>query len=74
MDLASVIAMNFMCWKFFLYFSGMSRVRDPLNPSLVTPALIIPIRATNKNKNFNFLRVMLRLTNIGSLSSKFEIL
>ena len=30
MDLAPGIAMNFMCWKFFLYFSGLSR--SSLNP------------------------------------------
>ena len=46
MDLASVIATNFMCYKFFLYFSGWGRGRDPLNPSLVTPASIVPIRVT----------------------------
>ena len=44
MDLASAIAMNFVCKKFFLYFSGLNRVLDPLNPSLVTPASIVPIR------------------------------
>ena len=27
MDLAPVIAMNFMCWKFFLYFSGRAAPR-----------------------------------------------
>ena len=73
MDLASVSAMNFMCLK-LLYFSSLSRGPDPLNPSLVTPASIVPIRATNKVRNLNVLRVMLRLTNMGSLSSKFEIL
>ena len=38
------------------------------------PFPVCAVVATNKVGNLNVLRVMLRLTNIGSLSSKFEIL
>ena len=71
MDLAPVIAINFIN-----IFSGLSRgVTDPLNPSLVTPASIVPTRATNKVRNVNALTVMLRLTTRHGifLSSNFEI-
>ena len=43
--------------------------RRPLALPFVVAAL-----ACNKVRNLNVLRVMLRITNIGSLSSKFEIL
>ena len=48
MDLVSVIAMNFM--KVFLIFLRLEQGSRPLesqNPSLVTPASIVPIRSTN---------------------------
>ena len=52
--LAPVIAMNFVCQKFFLYFSNLSRGGpDLLNPPLVTPAPIVPTRATTKVRNLN---------------------
>ena len=35
---------------------------------------VVEVMATNKVRNLNALRVMHRLTNIASLSSKFEIL
>ena len=45
MDRAQVIEINFMCYKFFLYFSGMSGggVRAPLDPPLGShrPPLIV---------------------------------
>ena len=45
MDLAPVIAMNFMRYKFYLYFSGLSReVRTPLNPRLRYYVLLIQLR------------------------------
>ena len=47
---------------------------DPLNLPLVTPASIVPTRVPNKVRNLNVLRVWLRLTEIKSLSAKFEIL
>ena len=74
MDLDPVIAVNFMCSKFFFYFSALRRGPDSQNPPLVTPALIVLTRATNKVRNLNALRVIVRPTDIGTLSSKFEIL
>ena len=53
MDLAPVIAMNFMCYKFFLYQSGLSRGQDHLVLPLVTSASIVPTGATNKLRNLN---------------------
>ena len=73
-DLAPVIAVNFMCLKFFFYFSGLRKGLDSYNSPLVTPASIVLTRATNKARNFNALRVMLTATDIGSLSSKLKIL
>ena len=35
MNFAAVIAMNFKCYKFFLYFSGLSGVLDPWIPIYV---------------------------------------
>ena len=72
--LAPVIAVNFMCLKFFLYFCCLSWGSDSWNLPLVTPASIVLPRATNKVKNLNVFRIMLIPTDIGSLSSKFEIL
>ena len=58
MVLAPVIAMNFMYYKFFLYFSGLTRGGpDPFNPLRATPASIVPTRATNKVKNLNVLSI-----------------
>ena len=72
-DLAPVTALNYMCYKFFLDFSGFnSGGLDPLNLPLVAPASIVPTRATNKAWNLNVLRAILRLTDIRFLSSKFE--
>ena len=57
MDLAPVIVMIFMCYKFCLYFSGLSwRSPDHLDPPQVTPASIVPTRATNKVRNLNVLQ------------------
>ena len=66
---APVIAMNFMCKKFFLNFSGLSRGWSGLFESAtgyvsVDRSYHSQTRSRSKVKNLNVLRVMHRFTGI----------
>ena len=56
MDLASVIAMNFMLQVFLIFIRFEQGSEDHLGSPLVTSASIVPTRATNKLRNLNVWR------------------
>ena len=68
MNLAAVNAMNFMRYKFFLFFSGLSRGPDPLDPPKSATTFILTNQHQTPLRGFNKLQVFHWTASISWLS------